>query len=120
MENISDSQYPPTKLRLRLNGEASEAQSSMAGMYSLQSYLVNGFPYWKHDSSDKAIWMYGGWYVGDDVDIGTGIAGIIGPDGIEEWPNNISSKWEFSGGGKFQEAKSGDINFFKNRSPKGT
>ena len=91
----------------------------MAGVYSLQLSLVNGFPYWKHDSSDKAIWMDGCWNVGDNENIGTGICSIKGPNGIEEWPNNISSKWEFhAGGGKFQEAKSGDI-AFEDCSPKG-
>ena len=113
MENISDSQPPPTKLRLQLSGEASVKQSSSrAGIYSLQLTLINGFPYWKHDSSDKAIWMYGGWKVGDDEDIGIDLCYIQGPHGIEEWPSNISSKWEFAiGERKWQEAESGDITF---------
>ena len=118
METIPDSQPPPIKLRLQLRGEASKIQSSKAGVYSLQSSLVNGFPYWKHDSSDIAIWMHGGWYVGTDKNIGTGICSINGPDGIEEWPNNISSKWEFLGEDDFQVAESGDI-VFQDCSPKG-
>ena len=111
MENISDSQPPPTKLRLQLSGEASVNQSSTVGVYSLQSSLVNGFPYWKHDSSDKAIWMYGQWKVGDNGNVETGRCGIQGPYGIEEWPSNISSKWKFVDTGKFQEAESSDIVF---------
>ena len=109
--NISDSQPPPTKLRLQLSGEAFLIYPLMAGLYSLQSFLVNGFPYWKHDSSDTAIWMYGNWKIANDENIGTDFASISGPFSIEEWPNNISSKWRFFGGGKFQEAKSGDIVF---------
>ena len=118
MLTISDSQPPPTKLRLQLSREAS-VQQSEAGVYSLQSSLVNGFPFWKHDSSEYAIWMYGGWYIGGDEYIGTDFASITGPFGIEEWPNNISSKWKFhAGGGKWQEAESGDI-VFQDCSPKG-
>ena len=90
----------------------------MAGVYSIQSSLANGFPYWKHDSSDKAIWMFGNWKVGDDKDIGTGIAGIYGPHGFEEWPNNILSKWQFYDGDEWQEAKSSEI-VFEDCSPKG-
>ena len=116
LEKISDFQPPPTKLRIQLSGEASERQSSMAGVYSLQSSLVNGFPYWKNDSSDRAIWMYGGWYVGKNI--GTSTCSITGPDGIEEWPNNISSRWQFVSGGKWHEAESGDI-VFNDCSPKG-
>ena len=118
MENILDAEPLPTKLRLLLSGEALAIQSSMAGVYSLQSSLVNGFPYWKHDSSDGAIWMYGGWRVGDDEDIGTDICGIAGPYGIEKWPNNIFSKRKFVGGGKWQEAERSDI-VFEDCSPKG-
>ena len=56
--------------------------------------------------------MYGGWIVGDDKNIGSGIRGIQGPFGIEEWPNNISSKWRFHERlGKWPEAESGDIVF---------
>ena len=83
----------------------------MAGVYSLQSSLVNGFPYWNHDSSDNAIWMYGQWKIAPNEYIGTDISGIQGPFGIEEWPNNISSKWKFYDGDKWQEAKSSDIVF---------
>ena len=93
-------------------------QSSRAGVYSLQSSLVNGFPYWKHDSSDNAIWMSGCWYVGDDETIGTSRCGIAAY-GIEEWPNNIYSKWQFHiGGNEFKEAEIGDI-VFEDCSPKG-
>ena len=94
-------------------------QSSRAGVYSLQSSLVNGFPYWKHDSSDNAIWMYGEWYVGNNQNVGTDMGSIIGPDGIEEWPNKIFSKWQFhAGGGNWQEAKSDEI-FVEDCSQKG-
>ena len=62
--------------------------------------------------------MYGGWYIGGDEYIGTDFASIQGPFGIEEWPNNISSKWKFASGGKFHEAESGDI-VFEDCSPKG-
>ena len=117
MENISDSQPPPTKIRLQLSGEASERQSLSAGVYSLQSSLVNGFPYWKHDSSDNAIWMYGQWKIAPNEYIGTATCGIKGPSGIEEWPNNIHSKWQFATD-KWQEAKIGDI-CFEDCSPKG-
>ena len=118
MENISDHQPPPMKLRLALNGEPFEQQSSMAGVYSLQSSLVNGFPYWKHDS-DKAIWIYGEWKIAPDEYIGMANAIIRGPSGIEEWPNNISSKWRFHERlGKWPEAESGDI-VFQDCSPKG-
>ena len=118
MEIISDCQPPPIKLRLQLSGEASEKQSSKAGVYSLQSSLVNGFPYWNHDSSDNAIWMYGQWKIAPNEYIGTDISGIQGPFGIEEWPNNISSKWQFASGGKWNEAECGDI-VFEDCSPKG-
>ena len=119
MGNISDSQPPPTKLRLQLSGEASKKYSFTVGVYSLQSSLVNGFPNWEHDSSDMAIWMYGQWKLAPNEYIGTDIAGIQGPYGIEEWPNNISSKWQFAlGGTKWQEAESGDI-VFEDCSPKG-
>ena len=112
IENISDSQPPPTKLRLQLSGEALAEQSSMAGLYSLQSSLVNGLPYWKHDSSDKAIWFYGEWFVGYYENIGTLKCGIASPHGIEEWPNSISSKWRVHiNGNKFQEAANGEIIF---------
>ena len=119
MENISDPQPPPTKLRLQLSGEAFERQSSKAGVYSLQASLLNGFPFWKHDSSNTAIWMLGQWRVGVEENVGTGINAIFGPYGIEEWPNNISSKWKFhAGGGKWQEAENSDIRF-EDCSPKG-
>ena len=119
MENILDSQPPPTKLRLQLSGEPWERQLSFTGVYSLQSSLVNGFPYWKHDSSERAIWMFDvNWKIGDEEDIGTIISSFSGPFCIEEWPNNIFSKWEFFNGQKFQEAKIGDI-VFEDCSPKG-
>ena len=101
-----------------MSGKASEKHSSKAGVYSLQSSLVNGFPYWKHDSSDKAIWMHGNWKIDADDVLGTDIAGISGPFGIEVWPNNISSKWKFYVRGKWQEAESGDI-VIEDCSPKG-
>ena len=118
MENISDSQPPPTKLRIQLSGKASEKHSSKAGVYSLQSSLVNGFPYWKHDSSDSAIWMYGAWRLAPNKLIGTDHCYIYGPFGIEEWPNNIFSKWQFHDGDEYREAESGDI-VFEDCSPKG-
>ena len=80
-------------------------------MYSLQSSLLNRFPYWKHDSSDKAIWFYGSWKIGYDKNIGTDVCGIFGPHGIEKWPNNISLKWEFYNGTEFKEAAIGEIVF---------
>ena len=118
MENISDHQPPPMKLRLALNGEPFEQQSSMAGVYSLQSSLVNGFPHWKHEASDNAIWLFGRWKVGHNENIGTGNADIHGPYNIEEWPNNISSKLQFFDGNKYQEAENGDI-IFEDCSTKG-
>ena len=90
----------------------------MAGVYSLQSSLINGFPHWKHDSSETAIWMYSCWCVGDDEFIGTGMRSIQGPYSIEKWPNSISSKWEFLGEDDFQVAESGDV-VFEDYSPKG-
>ena len=84
----------------------------MAGLYSLQSSLVNGFPYWKHNSSNIAIWLSGEWKLATNEYIGTNTAGIAGPFGIEEWPSNIPSKWNFhAGGGKWQETANGEIVF---------
>ena len=80
-------------------------------MYILQPIQVNGFPYWKHYSSDKAMWFYDGWMVGYDKNIKTVKCGIAGPRGIEEWPNNISSKWIFSNRPGWQEAANCDIVF---------
>ena len=70
----------------------------------------------RKDPSGCAI--AGNWKVGDDKDIGTGIAGIYGPHGFEEWPNNILSKWQFYDGDEWQEAKSSEI-VFEDCSPKG-
>ena len=62
--------------------------------------------------------MFGGWRLAPNEYVVTNSASIQGPYGIEEWPNNISSKWQFYDGEKWQEAKSSDI-VFEDVSPKG-
>ena len=97
-----------------MSGEAEKCQLSKSGTYSLQITQVNGHPYWTNTSGKNSIWfdfLYGNWSVGDVIDIGGTICGIQGPKNVDEWPTNIASKWQFYGGGKWQEAAGEDIIF---------
>ena len=97
---FSDVQPPPRKPKLILNGEAKNKWSILGGTYTLQSTPVNGNPWWKKGMFDKeALWfdeIAGNWLFGYDKDLGTNIGGVEGPFGIDQWPNNISSGWQYA------------------------
>ena len=96
---LSDAQTPLIKLKIALSGEAKKKYSVYSGTYTLQSTPVNGNPWWKKGSFDKeGIWFVernGNWMIGSIEDLGKGVGGIKGPYGLDEWPNNISSGWEY-------------------------
>ena len=93
---ISDPSLPPTKLKVKLQGEAKKHKGDQSGAYTLQPNLVNGYPTWMQISSRNSIWLYshGVWVIGFTSDLGSNTAGIIGPNAEDDWPQNLSG-WKY-------------------------
>ena len=100
---ISDAQPPMIKLKIVLSGEAKKKKSGYVGTYTLQSTPVNGNPWWKKGVFEKeAIWFVeknGNWMIGNIEDLGKGTGGLSGPFGVDEWPNDITSGWQYASNG---------------------
>ena len=96
MKSISDPLLPPTKLKVKLQGEAKKHKGDQSGAYTLQPNLVNGYPTWMQISSRNSIWLYshGVWVIGFTSDLGSNTAGIIGPKAECDWPQKLSG-WQY-------------------------
>ena len=97
MKSISGSSFPPTKLKVKLQGKAKKNQGDSSGVYTLQSELVNGHPTWKQLSLKNSIWFdtsRGSWNIGWTSNLGSNTAGIIGPIAEDDWPQNLSG-WQY-------------------------
>ena len=97
MKFISDPTLPPTKLKVKLHGEAKKHQGERIGVYTLQPNLVNNYPTWKQIRSVNSFWYdasTGRWNIGFTSDLGSITAGIIGPKAGDDWPQNLSG-WSY-------------------------
>ena len=53
-------------------------------------------PHWINMSKTWSIWFeYGRWVVGHTSNLSQNIGVVLGPIGEENWPQNISSGWEY-------------------------
>ena len=84
---------------LILSGTVKNKQSSKEGNYYLANDNLNGFPYWKQDNGDNAIWFqktwYIGWTVGNENYLGQDYNGIIGPNYVYLWPSRTLSGYKY-------------------------
>ena len=65
------------------------------GYYYLANGIVNGFPYWKQDKGEIAIWFQKSWTVGNEDNLGQDYNGIIGPNEVTAWPSQIISGYNY-------------------------
>ena len=100
---ISDAQPPPIKLKIILSGEAKNKLSGFSGTYTIQSSPVNGNPWWKKGAFYKeGIWFAeknGNWNIGSIEYLGKALGYFHGPNGVDDWPNNIASGWKYHSNG---------------------
>ena len=86
-----------------MNGEVKKKQLGHGGTYTVQSTPINGNPWWKKGLfHEEAIWfdeMTGNWKIGDIEDLGKSFCSILGPYGVDEWPNDITSGWKYASNG---------------------
>ena len=107
--------FPPLKMYLRLSGTVKEKQSSKDGFYYLANDNLNGFPYWKQDNGDNAIWFHKSWYVGWTVGnedyLGQDYNGIIGPDDVTTWPSQTLSDYKYWHDSEWKNVEEDSISF---------
>ena len=100
---------------MTLAGEAKNvSKPSKHGIYILADGVVNGYPYWVREDEKYALWLNkktASWIVGAKDNLGTSTGYIVGPNGRDNYPNDIKQGWTYSDGEKFKEAPSSDIIF---------
>ena len=93
------------KLTVELKGEAKDAQSKKAGIYSLGPNTVDGKLHWLQDSGTSAIWYNkhtGYWNIGSQDVIGKEKAsvGIYTAANVAASPQEATT-WHYTSGGKW-------------------
>ena len=93
----------PSKLFVRLKGDAKYAQSTREGIYNLAPNPINGKPHWIQDTKRNAIWYnidFGVWNIGLLKNLGSIKTGIVsldstnnGPFEASNWAYVKNSKW---------------------------
>ena len=100
---------------MTLAGEAKNvSKPSKHGIYILADGVVNGYPYWVREDEKYALWLNkktASWIVGAKDNLGTSTGYIVGPNGRDNYPNDIKQGWTYSDGEKFNEAPTSDIIF---------
>ena len=95
-------------------GKAKEKQSSKAGSYILADGLVNGYPHWLKTDGSQAIWfekVSSSWAVAPKSLLGKNFAGISGPDGKDDYPQEIESGWQYGKDDTHLDAGPNDVIF---------
>ena len=87
--------------------------NTVEGFYHLEKDNFDGFPYWKQENGDNAIWFQKSgrraWTIGHEDYLGQDYDGIIiGPNDITTWPTQISEGFKYWDGSNWQ---SNDILF---------
>ena len=92
------------KLTVELKGEAKDAQSKKAGIYTLGPNTVDGKVHWLKDSGKRAIWYNkhtGYWNIGSQDEMGkkNAKAGIYTAEDVAA-PQEATT-WQYTSGGKW-------------------
>ena len=102
-------------MHLRLSGNVKNRQSYKEGNYYLANENLNGFPYWKQDNGDNAIWFhkswYEGWTVGNEDYLGQDYNGIIGPNDVTAWPSKTLGDYNYWHYSEWKHVEEDDIFF---------
>ena len=101
-------------MELVLAGDAKIIHQTKEGSYILATNTSNGYPYWKQQDGNNAIWFqkswHTGWRVGHVDNLGHNYYfGIIGPINITAWPTLISEGYKFYNGSYWQPASGTDV-----------
>ena len=95
-------------------GKAKEDQSWRAGSYVLANGLVNGYPHWLKLDESQAIWfnkVSSSWAVAPKSLLGKNNAGIKGPNGKDDYLQEIESGWQYGKDDTHLDAGPNDVIF---------
>ena len=105
------------KLTVELKGDAKDAQSKKAGIYSLGPNTVDGKLHWLQDSGTSAIYYNkhtGYWNIGSQDGIGKSLApvSIYTAANVAASPQEATT-WQYVSGGKWKTSEDILVDTFK-------
>ena len=116
---VSPTTPPPSKLNVKLSGSAGEEHSYLSKIYHLQSFEVNGNPFW--NEGNHAIWYSSDnsqWIIGLMEEVGSN-RGYLYANEANGWPALLSGTmdWNYVKDGVWHKVSSAEDVTIKNEPP---